>query len=334
MGRGNMKDLSSTESLEDHTSSIDIIHQQWVATLDAVRFAIVVLDGKSNIIRANQSFASLANTSVEDTIHQNVFDLLPWLVEAEGRIANVIQSTPCGQVFQIVNNGADLRLYGEIYIFEDVTSESVFAVAEKTYHLNSNKALVDTIETLSRAHEITDPYSVLHSLNVADISKGIALAMGLSDSEAVGIFYGAQVHDIGKLNTPSSILNKPGRLAHAEINLIRMHPETGYSIVKDLEFPWPIHDIILQHHERLDGTGYPAGLKGDEISFAAQIVSVADVVESMTSHRPYRPALGQEVAFDELKRGRGVSYNSDVVDTCIDILSQENRSIGTRVLGG
>lgn len=264
MERGNMEHLSSTETLTEpageHSSSIEIIHQQWVATLDAVRFAIVVLDEENNIIRANQSFASLAKTSVEDTIHQNIFDLLPWLVAAEGRIANVIQSTPSGQVFQIIKNGADLRLYGEIYIFEDLTSESLVAVAEQTYHSNSDIALIETIETLSRAHEITDPYTASHSLNVAEISKKVALAMGLNDSEADGIFYGAQVHDIGKLSTPSSILNKPGRLAHAELNLIRMHPETGYSIVKDLEFPWPVHDIILQHHERLDGTGYPAGL--------------------------------------------------------------------------
>lgn len=307
--------------MENRTNSIDIIHQQWVATLDAVRFAIVVLDEKNNIIRANQSFASLANASVEDIIHQNVFDLLPWLIVEQGHIANVIQSTPDGQAFQIINNGTGLRLYGEIYIFEDVTSVSLFAVAEQAYYSNSDTALIKTIETLSRAHGITDPYTGTHSLNVAGISKKIALAMGLSDNEADGIFYGAQVHDIGKLSTPSSILNKPGRLAHAELNLIRMHPETGHSIVKDLEFPWPIHDIILQHHERLDGSGYPVGLKGDEISLAAQIVAVADVVEAMTSHRPYRPELGQEVAFEEIKRGQGVSYNSEVVDTCIEILS-------------
>lgn len=320
---------SSTESPGDHASQIDIVHQQWVATLDAVRFAIVVLDKKNNIVRANQSFARLANTSVEHTIHQDIFDLLPWLVAAEGRIENVIQSTPGGQVFQIITSSADLRLNGEVYIFEDVTSESVLAVAEQTHDSNSSSALIETIETLSRVHEITDPYTASHSLNVAEISKKIALAMGLSDAE--GIFYGAMVHDIGKLSTPSSILSKPGRLAKAEMNLIRMHPETGYSIVKDLEFPWPVHDIILQHHERLDGSGYPAGLKGDEISLAAQIVSVADVVEAMTSHRPYRPALGQEAAFNEIKRGRGTLYNSEVVDTCIDIFRQENLSSETEM---
>lgn len=310
----------AAKSLVGGSNSIDAIHQQWVATLDAVRFAIVVLDEKNNVIRANRSFANLANTGVEGINNQNVFDLLPWLITAEGRIADVVQTTPDGRVFQLLSNGTNLRLYGEIYIFEDVTSENVVAAAEQSYHSNSSIALIETIDTLSRVHEITDPYTATHSLGVAEISKKIALVMGLGNEEAEGIFFGAKVHDIGKLSTPSSILNKPGRLAHAEMNLIRMHPETGYSIVKDLEFPWPIHDIILQHHERLDGTGYPAGLKGNEISLSAQIVAVADVVEAMTSHRPYRPALGQEVAFDEIRRGRGINYNGDAVDACLDLL--------------
>ena len=315
-----MKLHPAAKSVEIDSNPIEAIHQQWVATLDAVRFAIVVLDEKNNIIRANQSFANLTETKVEDITNQNVFDLLPWLIAAEERIADVVQSSPDGKFFQVVSNCTNLRLYGEIYIFEDVTSENVLAVAEQTYHSNSSIALIETIDTLSRVHEITDPYTATHCLGVAEISKNIALSMGLSDSRAEGIYFGAQVHDIGKLCTPSSILNKPGRLAHAEMNLIRMHPETGYSIVKDLEFPWPIHDVILQHHERLDGTGYPAGLKGDEISLAAQIVAVADVVEAMTSHRPYRPALGQEVAFEEVRRGRGINYNGDAVDACIDTL--------------
>lgn len=309
-----------------HNCDIDLIHQQWVATLDAVRDAIVVLDKNGRIVRANRAFADLAGKQVEATIQFDIRDLLPWIIYDETGIAAVVQTSPDGRLFQVRSSTTTALLMGQIYILEDVTSESLFALAEKKYHSKSAIAFAETISILAKAQEVSDPYTNSHNLKVAEIARKISLAMGLGEQDAEGIYFGAEVHDIGKLSVPSSILNKPGRLAKAEMNLIRMHPETGFSIVKDLEFTWPVHDIILQHHERLDGSGYPYGLKGDEISMAAQIVAVADVVEAMSSHRPYRPALGIEAALEEIRRGKGKIYNTEVVEVCCGLIEAEDNS--------
>lgn len=131
------------------------------------------------------------------------------------------------------------------------------------------------------------------------------------------------MHDIGKISIPGEILSKPGRLSSAEFALIRVHPEAGYDMVRSIDFPWPVSDIVLEHHERLDGSGYPRGLAGDQISHGAMIVAVADVVEAMSSHRPYRPALGVEAALDEIRKNCGRLYHPSVVDACERIVLAE-----------
>ena len=133
----------------------------------------------------------------------------------------------------------------------------------------------------------------------------------------------ALVHDIGKIKVPAEILSKPGRLTNTEFELIRSHPEAGYEILKSIEFPWPIADIVLQHHERLDGSGYWVGKHDDEILLEARILAVADVVEAMSSHRPYRPSLGLATAVDEITRNRGVLYDPEVVDCCLGLLDED-----------
>ena len=132
---------------------------------------------------------------------------------------------------------------------------------------------------------------------------------------------GASLHDVGKVYVPSEILNRPGKLTAAEFALIKAHPEIGYDIVKDIDFPWPVARMLLEHHERLDGSGYPRGLKGDEILLEARIIAVADVVESMTSHRPYRPALGLDVALAEIVSKRGTHFDAGAVDACLRVMA-------------
>ncbi len=305
-------------------AKIDTIHQQWVATLDAIRDSIVVLDDENLVLRANYAFANLANCPVEKVVGQEIGELLPWLRFKDGNISDVTQTATDGRVFEVRSNPTDTRVLGEVYILEDVSSIHAITQAEQDFNSDSDISLTKTVSTLSRAQDTTDPYTTAHNLRVGEYSKNIALELGLSEGEAQGIYYGAKIHDIGKLSTPSSILNKPGRLTRAEMNLIRMHPETGYSIVKDIEFGWPVHEIILQHHERLDGSGYPFGLKGDEIALAAQIVAVADVVEAMSSHRPYRPSLGIDAALTEIEQGSGKSYNSEIVNATIKVVSKSS----------
>jgi HD-GYP domain-containing protein (c-di-GMP phosphodiesterase class II) len=151
--------------------------------------------------------------------------------------------------------------------------------------------------------------------------------MGLSADQRDFIRTASAIHDIGKISIPSEILSKPTKLTDLEFNLIKTHSQSGYDILKDIEFPWPVADFVLQHHERMDGSGYPRGLKGEEILIEARILAVADVVEAMASHRPYRPALGIGAALAEIEKNRGLLYDSHVVDTCLRVFREKGYQI-------
>ncbi|MCO6414110.1 MAG: PAS domain S-box protein [Thiogranum sp.] len=179
------------------------------------------------------------------------------------------------------------------------------------------QTLVKTIESLALALEKRDPYTSGHQQRVAELAVEIARAMDLGPERIEGIRLGALIHDVGKIYVPSEILNRPGRLSDAEFALIKTHSEVGFEIVRDVEFPWPVSQMIRQHHERLDGSGYPDGLKGEEIILEAKVLAVADVVEAMTSHRPYRPGLGIDAALEEIRCHRGTRYDPTVVDVCL-----------------
>ncbi len=180
------------------------------------------------------------------------------------------------------------------------------------------------IKTLSRTVETRDPYTAGHQRRVSDLSRAIAQRMNLPADTTEGIRVAGIVHDLGKLFTPSEILNKPGALMQIEFELIKFHSEAGGNILRNIEFPWPIATIVLQHHERCDGSGYPKGLGKDEILPEARIIAVADVVEAITSIRPYRAALGLEAALEEITRYRGIKYDEDVVDACLGLFADDN----------
>lgn len=185
------------------------------------------------------------------------------------------------------------------------------------------KSLEGTIQALALTAEVRDPYTAGHQRRVADLSRAIGQKMGLPQDQVDGVRMAGSIHDLGKIYVPSEILNKPGKLRPTEFELVKSHSEVGYEILKTITFPWPVAEIELQHHERLDGSGYPNGIKGDEILLEARIVAVADVVESMSSHRPYRPALGIEKALEEIEVGRGTLFDERVVDAC-RLLFQED----------
>lgn len=185
-----------------------------------------------------------------------------------------------------------------------------------------HQTLRQTIEVLSSTLESRDPYTAGHERRVADIAVAIAAGMGLDPFRIEGLRLAATVHDIGKIQIPLRILSKPGRLSDIEYALIRTHPGVGHDILRTLELPWPVAEMVHQHHELLDGSGYPHGLKGEEILLEARILTVADIVESMSAARPYRPALGIPAALTELRRRRGVSLDPDVVDACLAIFGQ------------
>ncbi len=186
------------------------------------------------------------------------------------------------------------------------------------------KTFDEVVNALASAVEKRDPYTYGHQQNVTVLTEAIAREMGFDDDRIEGIRIASLLHDIGKIIIPGEILSRPGNLTANEFNLIKEHPRTGYEILKGIEFPWNVAEIILQHHERLDGSGYPEGLKEDEICFEAKILAVADVVEAMITHRPYRPACGREEAYKEILDNKGILYDPEVVDVCMNMLKNKN----------
>ncbi|HEX5394124.1 MAG TPA: HD domain-containing phosphohydrolase [Rhodocyclaceae bacterium] len=196
------------------------------------------------------------------------------------------------------------------------------------------KGMTDTIAMLASTAEARDPYTAGHQQRTAELASAIARKLGLPEDEINGIYLAGVVHDIGKIQVPAEILNRPGRLSSIEFDLLKTHPAAGYEILKKVDFPWPIADMVLQHHERLDGSGYPRGLKSEDIVFGARILAVSDVLESMMSHRPYRPALGLDAALEEVTRGQGRLYDPEVVAASLKVLKEKGFSFTTRAPAG
>jgi PAS domain S-box-containing protein/putative nucleotidyltransferase with HDIG domain len=198
------------------------------------------------------------------------------------------------------------------------------AETERATALTQLKNTLDgCIQMAATVTETRDPYTAGHQRRVAKLATAIAGEMGLSEVQVDGVHYGSLIHDVGKIAIPAEILSKPGRLTEIEFMLIKTHALAGYNILKGIDFPWPVAQMILQHHERLDGSGYPSGLKADEIIPEARILIVADVVEAMSSHRPYRPGLGIAAALGEIDRGRGTYFDPQVVDACIKLFNDK-----------
>ena len=187
-----------------------------------------------------------------------------------------------------------------------------------------DKALNDSITAMSKMVEMRDPYTAGHQTKVADLSVAIAREVKLPEEHVKYLRIAALIHDIGKIHIPSDILNKPGKLRDMEWELIRIHAQGSYDILKSIEFPWPIAQIAWQHHERLDGSGYPNGLAGDQILLEAKILAVADVVDAMSSYRPYRPALGIDKALEEISQNSGVLYDTAIVDACLKLFRNDS----------
>ena len=189
------------------------------------------------------------------------------------------------------------------------------------------RAMQTTIQVLVMAVEMKDPYTAGHQRRMTNLARTMAREMGLPPEKIEGLRMAGIIHDIGKITLPTELLSKPTKLSAIELSLIREHVRLGYDILKDVESPWPLAEIVLQHHERMDGSGYPRGLKVEEILIEARILAVADVVEAMASHRPYRPALGLDAALEEIEKNRGLLYDSHTVDTCLRIFREKGYQI-------
>jgi len=192
----------------------------------------------------------------------------------------------------------------------------------KQKHSELQKAMEGVIHAVSLVVETRDPYTAGHQRRVAELARAIAKEMGLSDWQQMGIHVAGLLHDVGKVAVPSEILSKPGKITESEFSIIKNHCRVGYEILQRIDFPWPVTKAVLQHHERLDGSGYPEGLAGEDIVLEARILGVADVVEAMSSHRPYRPAIGLDSALQEISQASGILYDIEVVDACLSLLKK------------
>lgn len=200
-------------------------------------------------------------------------------------------------------------------------------IQERTIELEmtlkkTERIFSQTVKALGTALEKRDPYTAGHQDRVSDISVGIAEILGFDSNRITGLEIASRLHDIGKIYVPPEFLTRPGKLANEEFNVIKMHPKIGFDILKDIEFPWGIAAVVLQHHERLDGSGYPYGLTGEDILLESKILAVADIVETVATDRPYRKAMGLDMALDIINEGRGITLEPDVVDACIALFRE------------
>lgn len=337
------------QQLEQEASALRKTKQQYVktssilkATLESTADCIVVVDFNGRVCNFNSRFQALCELSdgrmksLDDSqILLHFMNLVSGPDEFIKRIGQIYDSPgdevhdnvefKDGRLFkrvslpQILNN----RIVGRVWNFSDITeikrSEEELQSTLKTLR----RALGGTIQAIALTVEKKDPYTAGHQQRVSDLARAIATEMRLSKKSIDGIRLAASIHDIGKNSVPADILSKPGKLTEHEFGIIKTHPEVGFEILRGIKFPWPIAKTILQHHERLDGSGYPKGLKGSDILMEARIIAVADVVEAISSHRPYRPALGMNVAMHEISKGRGTVYDAEAVDTCIKLVNQK-----------
>lgn len=214
-----------------------------------------------------------------------------------------------------------------VAVAKDIT-DTIRADAESRQYIDALKrSMESTIQVVSMIGETRDPYTHGHERRVGELAAAIAEEMGLDAKHVEGIRVAGYLHDIGKIATPAELLSKPTRLSAPEFELIKEHARKGFDILKGVDFPWPVALVALQHHERIDGSGYPQGLKGDQIVLDARIMCVADVVEAMSSHRPYRPGLGMDRALAEIERGAGTAYDPAAVSACLSLVRERHFEI-------
>ena len=254
------------------------------------------------------------NTLMNNISHEKVEVRIPVVLERQKQERDFLVTTTPVRIGQA-------RMV--LLCLQDITEQKRTARMAVESRGELERAMGAVIHALAEMLATRDPYTAGHQQRVADLGSAIGIEMGLGEDQVAGIRMASIIHDLGKVAVPSEILTKPGRVTRLEFDIMKMHPQVGYDILSKLTFPWPVADVALQHHERLDGTGYPQGLQGDEISLEARIVAVADVVEAMASHRPYRPSLGIQRALEEITRQKGARYDPDVVAACVALAGRE-----------
>jgi len=309
--------------------------------LDSVPAIIFYKDIESKIILANKTLADSLKIPIKDIIGKTPEELFPkdqaesmkkgdQEVMISGKLKrNIIQpyTTPDGirwlNVDKIPYKDKKGKIIGIIGLAKDITEQRKSEEELRQSYQQLKKTMDATIDTMSSIIEAKDPYTAGHQQRVSQLATAIAKELHLSQNKIEGIRIASLIHDIGKIGIPTEILSKPIKLSDIEFNLIKEHSQIGYNILKSIDFSYPVANIVLQHHEKLNGSGYPNHLKGDKILPEARILGVADVVEAMSSHRPYRPALGIDKALEEITQNKGILYDPKAVDTCLKLFKEK-----------
>jgi PAS domain S-box-containing protein/putative nucleotidyltransferase with HDIG domain len=305
--------------------------------IEQSRDGIVVLDQNGKVYEANQKFVEMLGYSPEEVLRLHIWD---WDTQwSKEQLRSMIRDVgEAGAQFEtrhrrkdgticdveISTNGATFG--GKKLVFcvcRDITEHKKAEESLEKSYATLKKTLSDAVNTMAKIVEMRDPYTAGHQQRVTQLAVAIAKELNLDTALIETLCMAAVIHDIGKIYVPSDILNKPGKLSGLEFEIIKTHPQGGYDIVKGMEFPNVIAETILQHHERLDGSGYPRRLEAKDIIKEAKIMAVADVVEAMATHRPYRPALGIDKALEEISQHKGMLYDAEVVEACIRLFKEK-----------
>ena len=322
--QGVTRDVSERRRLEAEYGTL--FHEM----LDAFALHEIICDADGNpvdyrFITVNPAFEKMTGLSLKDIKGRAVLDILPdtesYWIEKYGHVALT------GEPAFFENYAALFGKYFEVKAFSPIKGQFATIFTDITDRKNAEeklrRALERTIQVLTQTVERRDPYTAGHQRRVAGLAAMIAREMGMDPDLVEQIRISGYVHDLGKISVPAEILSKPGRLSELEMNIIREHPAHGYEILQDVESGWDLAEVVYQHHERLDGSGYPRGLKGEEIRLEARILAVADVVEAMASYRPYRPAIGLNEALEEIGTKSGILYDPEVVRVCLDLFREK-----------
>jgi len=312
--------------------------EEWLATvLRSIGDGIIAMDGNGLVTFMNPLAEQLTGWSQAEAMDKPLASV--FTTKEDPSAAPVPASAHAERLLKIRNGGEvpveqtmtqilDVKneSKGNVLVFRDITLRRQADRELKESRNRLQLAMEGVVRAMSLTIEMRDPYTAGHQHRVSKLSCAIARDMNIDENLIEGIRMAGEIHDIGKIYVPAEILSKPGVLTDIEYTIIKSHPRVGYDILKNIEFPWPIAMIVAQHHERLDGSGYPAGLKGEEILQEARIITVADVVEAMSSHRPYRPSHGVEKALQEIRVNRGTLYDARVVDTCLVLFEDKGFS--------
>lgn len=329
-----MKDTRQLNMSRELEEKLSVERDFLQGLLDNIPDAVYFKDRNNRIIKVNKFYARGMRLKAQELIGKTDFDFFPreqaekmfaddsYILQTGKPIIGKIERTllPNGTWNQVITTKIPMysrrgRIIGTMGITRDMTA---YANLEK----ERMAMLVNVLDILGKALAMRDPYTFSHTRHVARIAEQIARRLDWDENRLLGIRLAAELHDLGKISIPSDILNRPGKLTSPEYNIIQEHVQNCYDLIKDIEFPFPLAETIYQHHERLDGSGYPRKLKGQEISLEGRILAVSDVLEAMTYHRPYRQALGLKQAHEELQRGTNSKYDAQVVAIVADLIKE------------